>query len=134
MAAGLAVVAVALALSAAHDRPPGRTPTVKGEPAAVARERPADHLVRAPVRIADPAAVALLRPGVRVDVFASGRVLAAGAGVIAVPSAPDRAGSAPAASESGSLGGALIVLAVPRRTAAALSGAAATSPLGVALC
>gem|GEM_PF-6600124 len=30
--------------------------------------------------------------------------------------------------------GALVVLKVPRRTAAALSGAAAISPLGVALC
>ncbi|WP_262412615.1 hypothetical protein [Actinacidiphila acidipaludis] len=31
-------------------------------------------------------------------------------------------------------GGALLVLSVPRKTAAALSGAAATSPLAVALC
>jgi hypothetical protein len=114
--------------------------------------------VRAPVRIADAAAVALLRPGDRVDVLAGARVVASGVPVVAVPGlpplAPGRPGreSAPlsgsagdtgsaegpggvgAAGTGGGGGGALVVLSVPRRTAAALSGAALSSPLAVALC
>jgi len=78
--------------------------------------------------------VALLRPGARVDVLAGARVVAASATVVAVPVAGTVSQASPAIPDSGAPGGALIVLAVPRRTAAALSGAAATSPLGVALC
>jgi hypothetical protein len=93
-------------------------------------------MVKAPVRIADPAAVALLRPGVRVDVLAGPRVVASGVTVVAVPSLPaqPQLGVLPVPEGAGSAGGALVVLSVPRRTAAALSGAAATSSLGVALC
>lgn len=71
-------------------------------------------MVAAPVRIADAGAVRLLRPGDRVDVVAAdggsaGRVVATGARVTAVPDF--------AADETG----ALIVLSVPRPTAARLA-------------
>jgi hypothetical protein len=113
-------------------------------------------LVRAPVRIADAAAVRLLRPGDRVDVLAASRVVARNAPVVSVPGfgEPERwAGSGggtrgrsagpgagmPSMDDSGlSMGappsvGALVVLRVSRGVAAALSGAAADSPLGVVL-
>ncbi|MFD8419851.1 hypothetical protein [Streptomyces sp. NPDC059466] len=83
--------------------------------------------VAAPVRIADAATVRLLRPGDRVDVVASdgggqGRVVAAGARVSAVPDSGD--------TETG----ALVVLSVPRPTAARLAGAGITARLAVTLC
>lgn len=99
----------------------------------------AAELVRAPVRIADAAAVRLLRPGDRVDILAATRVVASAVPVVAIPEQPDSP-SAPASPEenvlpdAGGMGGALVVLAVPRRVAAALSGAAVSSPLAVALC
>ncbi|MFD5118914.1 RcpC/CpaB family pilus assembly protein [Streptomyces sp. NPDC058385] len=100
--------------------------------------------VSAPVRIADAAAVRLLRPGDRVDVVAAGagagdgqgpgsqggRVVAAGARVSSVP---DSADSAESAGEVAAAGGALVVLSVPRETAARLAGAGATSRLAVTL-
>ncbi|MCX5437907.1 RcpC/CpaB family pilus assembly protein [Streptomyces sp. NBC_01280] len=102
--------------------------------------------VSAPVRIADAAAVRLLRPGDRVDVVAAGsgagaddgqgpggqggRVVAAGARVSSVP---DSAESAESAGEVAAAGGALVVLSVPRETAARLAGAGATSRLAVTL-
>ncbi|MFF8846756.1 hypothetical protein ACF08N_29250 [Streptomyces sp. NPDC015127] len=145
MAAGLAVTAAALAASSARgpDDPGGRSgPHGQGGPgaralaaAAPARERrPGDVLVSAPVRIADAATVRLLRPGDRVDVIAAAdsslgeeapaKVVASGVRVAEIP----RAGEDPAG------GGALIVLTVPRTTAAALAGAGATSRLAVAVC
>jgi hypothetical protein len=135
MAAGLAMTAAALAAAAPRTAPgsdrTGREGSARA-PAAAARD-----MVRAPVRIADAAAAALVRPGDRVDILAAARVVARGAPVVAVPSP---AAGAPAATagtagmDGGGIGdGALIVLSVPRRTAAALSGAAATSPLAVAL-
>ncbi|WP_333768570.1 hypothetical protein [Streptomyces sp. IBSBF 2435] len=103
----------------------------------------AAELVRAPVRIADAAAVRLLRPGDRVDILAATRVVASAVPVVAIPEQPDSP-SAPAspednvlpsaAADAGGTDGALVVLAVPRRVAAALSGAAVSSPLAVALC
>ncbi len=86
----------------------------------------------APVRIADSATVRLLRPGDRVDVIAAeesapggnARVVARGARVTKVPDPP--AG----ATEDG----ALVVLSVPRSTAARLAGASATARLAVTLC
>ncbi|MER7205307.1 RcpC/CpaB family pilus assembly protein, partial [Streptomyces sp. NPDC000188] len=102
-------------------------------------------MVSAPVRIADAAAVRLLRPGDRVDVVAAGagagvgagdgqgsgvqggRVVAAGARVSSVPESPESAGDAVAE------GGALVVLSVPRATAARLAGAGAASRLAVTL-
>jgi pilus assembly protein CpaB len=126
------------------------------------------RLVAAPVRIADAAAVALLRPGDRIDVLAgsgagppagagaapegdlpgadllkadalkaeaapgargAARVVASGVRVVTVPP-PPRAGAGRAGTGEE---GALVVLAVPRRVAADLAGAAAVSPLTVTL-
>jgi hypothetical protein len=83
--------------------------------------------VTAPVRISDGATVRLLRPGDRVDVVAAdsggqARVVAAGARVTEVPDV--------GATETG----ALVVLSVPRSTAARLAGASATARLAVTLC
>lgn len=85
------------------------------------------------MRIADAATVRLLRPGDRVDVIAAGdgavdggaaRVVARGARVTKVP---EVLGDDPAVS------GALVVLSVPRSTAARLAGASATARLAVTL-
>jgi hypothetical protein len=87
--------------------------------------------VSAPVRIADAATVRLLRPGNRVDVIASegsgagSRVLAKGARVAQVP---------PASAEGSTQYGALIVLSVPRATAATLAGAGISAGFAVILC
>ena len=87
-----------------------------------------DGLVAVPVRLADPAAAALVRPGDRVDVLAAGTspgapptasVLAAAAPVLAVPPA------------DGDLEGALVVVAAPVTTATRLAGAATSSRLSV---
>ncbi|GGX21880.1 hypothetical protein GCM10010353_41090 [Streptomyces chryseus] len=146
MAAGLAMTAAALAASGARD--PGRAggaaqarPQAQERADAVAapgRER-AVRMVSAPVRIADAATVRLLRRGDRVDVIAAAagpsmpggeapdaRVVAAGARVADVPRARESSG--------GEGGGALVVLSVPRATAAALAGVGATSHLAVTLC
>lgn len=110
--------------------------------------------VRAPVRIADAATVRLLRPGDRVDVIAvdpaerpavrdgATRVVARGALVTRVPE--PSAGSGAGADRGVDLGadpgvegsgddGALVVLSVPRSTAARLAGASATARLAVTL-
>lgn len=85
-------------------------------------------LVAVPVRLADPASAALLRPGDVVDVLGASTaadgppaaaVLAAVAPVLAVPQ------------QTADLEGALVVLAVPPATAARLAGAAVTSRLSV---
>ncbi|MER7350016.1 RcpC/CpaB family pilus assembly protein [Streptomyces aurantiacus] len=150
MAAGLAMTAAALA--AAGPPEPGQ-PRQRDSAGAVAaeerggeggdgvRQRPrrAGRLVTAPVRIADAATVRLLRPGDRVDVVAADgapvggaaaggaatatRVVAAGARVSEVPESPDSVVE----------GGALVVLSVPRATAARLAGASATARLAVTL-
>ncbi len=134
--AALAVTAVALAVSAAHGTPPRQVPAAPRGPAptTVRHKKPDVRLVRAPVRIADAAAVALLHPGACVDVMAAARVVAAGVFVVAVPASPAPSQAPTSVTDNAGPGGALVVLSVPRRTAAALSGAAATSPLGVALC
>lgn len=102
--------------------------------------------VTAPVRIADAATVRLLKPGDRVDVIAveqaalgGGRgmggtgdvggeahVVARGALVTKVPEPLD-------SSVGADDGGALVVLSVPRSTAARLAGASATARLAVTL-
>ncbi|MEV4444780.1 hypothetical protein [Streptomyces mirabilis] len=144
VAAGLAVTAAALVAAG-----PGDAGRARGHPTATrpstsasspmssspsapsatgsVRERGAVETVAAPVRIADAATVRLLRPGDRVDVIAAdgggeGRVVAAGARVAAVPDF--------AATETG----ALVVLSVPRATAARLAGAGTTARLAVTLC
>ncbi|WP_432058413.1 RcpC/CpaB family pilus assembly protein [Streptomyces sp. bgisy022] len=121
------------------------------------RTRGAGTYVTAPVRIADAATVRLLRPGDRVDVIAAdeqatggatggaARVIARGARVTDVPGPPDDAGDAgvrtggptpadEAVVGDGMHGGALVVLSVPRATAAELVGASATARLAVTLC
>jgi Flp pilus assembly protein CpaB len=92
-------------------------------------------LLAAPVRIADPAAAGLLRPGDRITVFAAtGRtgsdadVVVADVPVITVPAAGD-----PTAGSSVTPTGAVVVLAVTTGQAAALTGAAARAPLAVAV-
>ncbi|MFD8074293.1 hypothetical protein ACFV3E_16800 [Streptomyces sp. NPDC059718] len=133
VAAGLAMTAAALAAAAPRTDPqPGRAGREGPAPAPAPAAR---DMVRAPVRIADAAAAGLVRPGDRVDILAAARVVARGAPVVAVPSPADGApgGGATGVDGGGFGGGALIVLSVPRRTAAALSGAGATSPLAVAL-
>ncbi|KUM83253.1 CpaB family protein [Streptomyces pseudovenezuelae] len=128
VALGLAVTAAALVAAA-----PRGDDGARGHPAPRSvREHRAVQRVSAPVRIADSATVRLLRPGDRVDVIAAeesapggnARVVARGARVTKVPDPP--AG----ATEDG----ALVVLSVPRSTAARLAGASATARLAVTLC
>ncbi|OIK01624.1 hypothetical protein BIV24_00585 [Streptomyces colonosanans] len=129
VALGLAVGAAALVAAGPRDfeRPRGHPgvearPTTAAEPA---RERRVVETVTAPVRIADGATVRILRPGDRVDVIAAdggaAKVVAAGARVTRVPDVD--------LTESG----ALLLLSVPRTTAARLAGAGATSRLAVTL-
>ena len=128
VAAGLAVTAAALVAAGPRDAEGPR-----GHPVAdpVRRHR-AVETVSAPVRIADGATVALLRPGDRVDVVAApetaaggdARVVARGARVTKVPEPLDEAAGS----------GALVVLSVPRPAAARLAGAGATARLAVILC
>lgn len=155
LAVGLAMTAAALVTAGPREsgrpQPQGSAAPVSagehGEDPAPQRARRAARLVTAPVRIADAATVRLLRPGDRVDVVAAGgagvdgmaagstgsadsvrsggaaRVVAAGARVSEVPDSPDSAAE----------GGALVVLSVPRATAARLAGASATARLAVTL-
>jgi pilus assembly protein CpaB len=89
--------------------------------------------VAAPVRLADLAVAALLRPGDRVDVLAApsdagaAEVVAAGALVLSAPPA-----EVPGAAAAGADGG-LLVLAVSAETAARLAGSATSSTLTVTL-
>jgi hypothetical protein len=137
VAIGLAVTAAALVAAGPRDAERAR-----GHPVAdPVREKRAVHLVRAPVRIADGATVRLLRPGDRVDVIAAeetatggdARVVARGARVTKVPEALE-ASEALEAPDGASEGGALVVLSVPRATAADLAGASTTARLAVTLC
>ncbi len=157
MAVGLAVTATALLAAGPRDtdgargHPPGRPPAhaapasgeqpgkQAGEAGKQAGEagkqvmgtRVGPRRVTAPVRIADAETVRLLRPGDRVDVIAAeetarggdARVVARGARVTKVPEPL----------EGVSEGGALVVLSVPRATAARLAGASATARLAVTL-
>ncbi|MGW5864720.1 hypothetical protein ACWFRJ_21385 [Streptomyces sp. NPDC055239] len=136
MAVGLAVTAAALIAAGPRDAERVRP---REHPAAAAaaptreseRERRAAALVTAPVRIADAETVRLLHRGDRVDVVASdssaSRVVAAGARVTEVPE--PREGAAESTAEAG----ALVVLSVPRATAARLTGASASARLAVTL-
>jgi hypothetical protein len=145
---GLATSAAVLAVSATRHSPAEGRASAAHSPAVVATANhhvrdTANELVKAPVRIADAAVVRLLRPGDRVDVLAAARVVASAVTVVAVPPpqsdlsdqvAPDGSGLPPSGADAGGAGGALVVLAVSRHTAATLSGAAASSPLAVTLC
>lgn len=96
-------------------------------------------MVSAPVRIADPETVRLLRPGDRVDVIAVGdaggnaRVVARGVRVARVPHAAAGPGGHAAGGTGAAGAGALVVLAVERSTATALLGAGASGRLAVAV-
>jgi Flp pilus assembly protein CpaB len=150
------------AASAAIGRSPGG-PIRAGEPltdvrllgAALLRASGAGHLVAAPVRIADPGAVALLRPGDRVDVVAAdvapdlggGNASSAGGtgpagGATATGGSGGSAGAriiatdlpvigVPPPASDGAAEGALVVLATSPEVAARLVGTAATSRLSV---
>ncbi|WP_405908128.1 MULTISPECIES: hypothetical protein [unclassified Streptomyces] len=133
VAAGLAVTAAALIAAGPRDaerargHPAGAARSASASASAPVRERRAAEMVTAPVRIADAATVRLLRRGDRVDVVAAdnggeARVVAAGVRVTEVPEVD--------ATETG----ALVVLSVPRTTAARLAGASATSRLAVTVC
>ncbi|MEU0739102.1 RcpC/CpaB family pilus assembly protein [Streptomyces sp. NPDC006134] len=150
VAVGLAVTAAVLVAVGPRDtdrargHPQGQASRpAHAQPAtAPARERPvrprhAAGTVAAPVRIADAATVRLLRPGDRVDVIAAedtatggeARVVARGARVTKVPEAPE----APERAADPEGNGALVVLSVPRATAARLAGAGVTARLAVTL-
>ncbi|GLP71519.1 hypothetical protein TUSST3_81380 [Streptomyces sp. TUS-ST3] len=128
VAVGLVVTAAALVAAA-----PRYGDGARGHPVGESvREHRKAATVSAPVRIADGETVRLLRPGDRVDVIAAegpaagggAQVVARGARVSKVPAAPDGAGDS----------GALVVLSVPRSTAARLVGASSTARLAVTLC
>ncbi|MFI1251800.1 hypothetical protein ACH4TY_34635 [Streptomyces anulatus] len=149
-AAGLALAGAALATTGlsgtgGEARPPDAPPGAG---------RSSVRLVSAPLRIADPETVRLLRPGDRVDVIAvddaddEARVVARGVRVAKVPY-PDSGPGGHAAGVSGAgadgtggadgIGGAraedgaLVVLSVERSTATALLGAGASGRLAVAV-
>ena len=127
---GLAATAAALVAAAPRGFEGARGhPGAEARPKATVerdRERHAVETVTAPVRITDGATVRMLRPGDRVDVIAAdggaAKVVAAGARVARVPDVD--------LTESG----ALLLLSVPRSTAARLAGAGVTSRLAVTLC
>ncbi|MFI9563315.1 RcpC/CpaB family pilus assembly protein [Streptomyces rishiriensis] len=157
LAIGLAVTAAALVAAGHRDGVPARGhPDGDAHGSSPSRARSSAHApapalrtaekVTAPVRIADAATVRLLRPGDRVDVIAveqaaggmgggtggEARVVARGALVTKVPEPLDVSASAPASGVGGE-SGALVVLSVPRSTAARLAGASATARLAVTL-
>ncbi|MER6099407.1 hypothetical protein ABT154_26855 [Streptomyces sp. NPDC001728] len=127
----LALVAMALAVGGGTPRPEAPATTV-----AAARARPPVVVrpVSVPVRIADAATVRLLRPGDRVDVIAAPNSALGEAGEARVVATGARVAEVPHPGETRSDGGALVVLSVPRATAAALAGAGVTSQLAVAVC
>lgn len=155
-AAGLALAGAALATTGLSSTD-GEAGTPDVPPRA---DRSSVRLVSAPVRIADPETVRLLRPGDRVDVIAVGdtggaaRVVARGVRVAKVPYAAtghggraadvsgagaggveraDRTGGADGIGGARAGAGALVVLSVERSTAAALLGAGASGRLAVAV-
>ncbi|WP_443333691.1 hypothetical protein [Streptomyces sp. CB02460] len=133
MAAGLALTAAALAVSGLAGAGDGGHGGDTARAASRERASPPVRLVSAPVRIADAETVRLLRPGDRVDVVASGGPgAAAEARVVARGARVERVPSAEAGGPSGE--GALIVLAVPRATAAGLAGAGISGGFAVVLC
>ncbi|MEV5435199.1 hypothetical protein AB0K80_04080 [Streptomyces sp. NPDC052682] len=141
VAAGLTVTAAALVAAGPQDTdrvrghphsapPPARAASpVAGHPPGPAR-RAADR-VTAPVRIADAAAVRLLRPGDRVDVIAAAETATGGEARVVARGA--RVRMIPEPLEGAVDGGALVVLSVPRATAARLAGASTTRRLAVTL-
>ncbi|HET6563390.1 MAG TPA: Flp pilus assembly protein CpaB [Marmoricola sp.] len=88
-------------------------------------------LVAAPVRVADPATVALLAAGDRVDVVAASPD--GGGADVVVPDARVAAVPRPSPRTDGLVPGGLVVLAVTEPEALALAGAAVSSVLSVVL-
>ncbi|MFE5593274.1 hypothetical protein [Streptomyces sp. NPDC056549] len=127
----LALTAGALAVAQT-----GAAPASAPPPSAPARARPpaAVPLVSAPVRIADAATVRLLRPGDRVDVIAAPNSPLGGDGEAHVVATGARVAEVPRPGGTRPDGGALVVLSVPRPTAARLAGASVTSQLAVTVC
>ncbi len=114
----------------------GGGPAPGSAQAAAVRARPAAvvPLVSAPVRIADAATVRLLRPGDQVDVIAAPHAPPGGEGEARVVASGARVAEVPRADGDTSDAGALVVLSVPRATAATLAGAGVTSRLAVTVC
>nr|WP_322784839.1 hypothetical protein [Streptomyces sp. VB1] len=139
-AAGIALAGAALATTGLNSADGGAGP--RDAPPGAGRS--SVRLVSAPVRIADPETVRLLRPGDRVDVIAVGgtgdgaRVVARGVRVAKVPRTAGGPGGhaadvSGAGAEAGAEAGALVVLSVERSTATALLGAGASGRLAVAV-
>ncbi|MFF0425932.1 hypothetical protein ACFYUJ_16170 [Streptomyces sp. NPDC004520] len=128
--------ALLLALTAGALAVANTGPVFSGAEPLPARARPpaAVPLVSAPVRIADAATVRLLRPGDRVDVIAAPDSPLGGEGGARVVATGARVAEVPRPDETRPDGGALVVLSVPRPTAAALAGAGVTSQLAVTVC
>ncbi|GHH80185.1 hypothetical protein GCM10018793_34700 [Streptomyces sulfonofaciens] len=133
VAAGLAMTAAALVAAGAADTGRARA-QAEGRTAAPHRASPAPELVTAPVRIADAAAVRLLHPGDHVDVIAADAPGAGGTGQPQVVAEGARVVELPRTDTGSAVDGALVVLSVPRPTAARLAGAGARSRLAVTLC
>jgi hypothetical protein len=142
---GLAVAAVALVAAGpradpARGHPGGPKPPRAGAAAQAPARTPAgeapgdDRTVAAPVRIADAATVRLLRPGDRVDVIAAAEQTAAAGGGARVVARGALVTELPEPGDGVAESGALVVLSVPRATAARLVGAGATARLAVTLC
>lgn len=141
---GLAAASAALIAAGPRDtpfRPEGGAGPAPGTRAVAPEQaRPSAELVSAPVRIADAAAVRLLRTGDLVDVIAAdgstSRVVASGARVTELPGTSDDGaeGDTYETARIPSQEGALVVLSVPRTTAAKLAGAGATARLAVTVC
>ncbi|MFJ2772055.1 hypothetical protein [Streptomyces sp. NPDC087300] len=129
MAAGLAMTAAALATAGPREAAPPQARAAAVQPA---REGRSVDRVTAPVRIADADAVRLLRTGDRVDVIAADGS-PAGGGTPRVVASGARVSEVPERGESPVESGALVVLSVPRDTAARLAGAGASARLAVTL-
>ncbi|WSB78592.1 RcpC/CpaB family pilus assembly protein [Streptomyces sp. NBC_01775] len=139
LSAGLAVCAAGIAVAVPDSGTARESEPRRADGRGPASERsvtpqPSDPAaVSAPVRISDAATVRLLSPGDRIDVLASesknasARMVARSVRVVQVPKSSDTVTGDEA-------DGALIVVAVTRRTATALAGAAAESRLAVTLC
>ncbi|WP_411075525.1 hypothetical protein [Streptomyces sp. cmx-4-7] len=130
----LALMAAALAVAGAVSGGGPSPGDTKAATAAPARPAPAVPLVSAPVRIADTATVRLLRPGDRVDVIAAPHAPPGGGGEARVVASGARVAEVPRTEGDHPDAGALVVLSVPRATAAVLAGAGVTSRLAVTLC
>ncbi|MFE3070909.1 RcpC/CpaB family pilus assembly protein [Streptomyces sp. NPDC059247] len=131
-AALLALTAAALLVTDGRTAPPPHeTPTATV--AARARPPAAAPPVSVPVRIADAATARLLRPGDRIDVIAAPHPALGGGTPARMVARGVRVAEVPPPDATGPDAGALVVLSVPRPTAAELAGAGTASQLAVIL-